>query len=48
MVREGVDWINLAQEKSGSCEHGNEPSGYTELEEFIKWATTSFSRKTAL
>jgi hypothetical protein len=24
---DGMDWIYLAQDRDGSCEHGNEPSG---------------------
>ena len=33
----GMDWIDLAQnmDGSGSCEYGNEPSGYIKCEEFL-------------
>jgi hypothetical protein len=34
---EGVDWSDLAQDRemAGSCEHGNEPSGFTKCGEFF-------------
>jgi hypothetical protein len=34
----GMDWIDLAQEEgpvAGSCERGNEPSGYVESGESL-------------
>jgi hypothetical protein len=34
MEWDGTDWINLAQDEdhAGSCEHGNEPSGFIKRE----------------
>jgi hypothetical protein len=32
---ESVDWIHLAQDLVGSCEHGNEPSDLIEGREFL-------------
>jgi hypothetical protein len=34
----GVDWIELAQ-VAGSCECGNEPSGYIKCGEILNWLT---------
>jgi hypothetical protein len=34
----GVNWIHVAQDRdqfTGSCEHGNEPSGSINVEEFF-------------
>jgi hypothetical protein len=36
---DGMDWINLAQDRDqweGSCEHGNEPSGYIKYWEVLE------------
>jgi hypothetical protein len=27
----GMDWIDLAQDREGSCEHGNEPPGFLKM-----------------
>jgi hypothetical protein len=32
---EDVDWIHLIQDMTGSCEHGNEPSGSIKGGEFL-------------
>jgi hypothetical protein len=38
--RDGVNWIDLAQDKDqwgGSCEHGDEPSGFLKCWEVPEW-----------
>jgi hypothetical protein len=39
MGYDGVDWINLAQVRGlveGSCEHGNEPSGFIKFWDILE------------
>jgi hypothetical protein len=38
----GMDWIDLAQDgtSEGSCEHGNEHSGYVNVAKFLSSCTT--------
>jgi hypothetical protein len=31
----GRDWIELAQDRAGTCECGNEPSGFIKCGEFL-------------
>jgi hypothetical protein len=33
----GMDWIDLAQDREGSCEHGDEPSGSLKFWEIPEW-----------
>jgi hypothetical protein len=35
--REEANWIHLAQNKAGLCEHGNESSRSMKYEEFLDW-----------
>jgi hypothetical protein len=43
---DGMDWFNLAQDREGSCEHGNEPSGSINGGKFFSSCTIgSFSRR---
>jgi hypothetical protein len=48
----GLNWTDLAQERGpveGSCEHGNEPSGYIKRWKFLSSCTTGgFSRRAHL
>jgi hypothetical protein len=44
-----MDWIDLAQDREASCEHGNEPSGSINVGKFLSsCATGGFSRRTQL
>jgi hypothetical protein len=33
---DGMDWIDLAQDRLGSCEHGNEPSDFIKCLEVLE------------
>jgi hypothetical protein len=45
----GMGWIDLAQNREGSCEHGNEPSGSIRCWEFLSGcATGGLSRRARL
>jgi hypothetical protein len=32
-----MDWIDLAQDREGSCEHANEPLGFIKCWEVLEW-----------
>jgi len=32
----GMDWIDLAQDREGICECGNEPSGFVQCGKFLE------------
>jgi hypothetical protein len=34
---DGMDWIDLAQDREGSCEKGDEPSGFIKCWEVPEW-----------
>jgi hypothetical protein len=34
---DGMDWINLAQDRDQWSEHGNEPSGSIKCREILEW-----------
>jgi hypothetical protein len=41
----GMHWIELAQDKAGSCECGNEHSVSMKCEEFLDWLKTNYFLK---
>jgi hypothetical protein len=40
-----MGWIELAQEVTGTCECGNEPSGFKKCGEFIDYLQTGYLLK---